>query len=186
MLGFKTTDFAEPLTVSAVRPLDEFDLALVGTGPTVKPSPLARLGARHHALAKALADGMRPGIAAATYGYCLSRVSILQSDPSFDELVAHYRAEAEHDYARVHERLTGIAVDALDEIDKRLQETPDQISTGTLAKLVELTTDRTGHGKKGETEVNINIGFADRLRAARERIKIVSAPTIEGELLNAG
>lgn len=186
MLGLKTADLTERLVVSATRPLDEFDLTLLGTGATVKPSPLARLGARHHALARALASGMRPGIAAATYGYCLSRVSILQSDPSFQELLAHYQSEASHDFARVQERMTGIAVDALDEIDKRLTENPQQISTPVLAKLIELTADRTGHGKKNETDVNINIGFADRLRSARERMKVISAPSIEGTLANAG
>jgi hypothetical protein len=184
VLGLKLAADEEPLYAELSRALDEGDLVLIRSGVKDAPSmasPLQRLRSRHHALAKALAEGMRPGIAAATFGYSISRVSILQSDPAFNELLAHYRAEKDHDYARVHERLVGISVDALDEIDKRLEENPDGISMSQLTKLVELSADRTGHGPKASQDVNINIGFAERLREARKRLE--ERKTIELEAL---
>jgi hypothetical protein len=134
-------------------------------------SPLQRLRSRHHALAKALAEGMRPGIAAATFGYSASRVSILQNDPAFKELLVHYSKEKDHDYARVHERLTNLSVDALDEIAERLEDRPGEISTSQLTAIVKLTADRTGFGPRTTADDNVNIGLADRLREARKRLE---------------
>jgi len=171
----------EPLTFSEGRALTPADLAMPRVGVS-SPSTLQRLRSRHHALAKALAQGMRPGIAAATYGYSASRVSILAGDPAFRELVEHYRKEADFDYARMQERLTGIAVEAMDEIERRLEEAPEKIKTKELKELVELGTDRTGHGPRSQQDVNVNVGFADRLREARKRIE---AKAIEGPILDA-
>lgn len=177
----------EPLSFSEGRTLTSSDLALLASGAGVSrssPPSIKRLRARHHALAKALAEGMRPGIAAATYGYDPSRVSILQGDPTFGELVAHYRKEVDHDYRRVHERLADLSVEALDEIERRLEDEPEKISVTQLTKLVEMTADRTGHGPKASQDVNVNIGFADRLREARKRLE-AKVPSIEGEIEDA-
>lgn len=181
-------DLVEPLTVEVAGELDDVDMALMGTGAAVKAPPLQRLRARHHALAKALAEGMRPGIAAATFGYDPSRVSILQADPTFCELVEHYRASAEHDYAQMRSRLLGLSVEAIDEINRRLEEEPEKLTTPVLVKIAEFGSDRTGHGKKAETEVNINIGLADRLRQARQRaLKDVTPPALDpGEIEDIG
>jgi hypothetical protein len=172
MLEVQTVDMSGLLVCQLAGELTATDLALEGSAPKgSEPSPLKRIGARHHAVAKALAEGMRPGIVAATYNYSLSRISILQSDPTFQELVEHYRAEVNYDYARTRERLVALG-DAADAIAERL-ENEDQrkeISTGLLVKIVEATADRTGHGKKTEADINLNVGFADRLRNARERI----------------
>lgn len=177
---------AEPLTFAFARELDEADIAMRGSGREVGSSPppaLKRLRAKHHALARALANGMRPGIAAATYGYHPSRVSILQNDPAFRELIEHYRGEGDHDYARVQERLAGLSVEALDEIERRLEEEPESFKPKDLLSLVEITADRTGHGPKSSQDVNVNVGFADRLREARKRAAAISGPIIDAEVL---
>lgn len=171
----------EPLVASFGRALDEGDLAIMASGGgAVRSSPpvLQRLRARHHALAKALAQGMRPGVAAATFGYSASRVSILQGDTTFQELVAHYKAEADHDYARIQERLTGLSIEAIDELEKRLEEEPKKVTNTQLMKLIEISADRTGHGPKATQDVNVNVGFADRLREARKRVQTRLEPQI--------
>lgn len=163
-----------PLTASFGRELDSADMALLASGARVErssPPALQRLRARHHALAKALAEGMRPGIAAATYGYSVSRVSILSADPAFRELVEHYRVQVDHDYRRVHDRLADLSVEAMDELEHRLEESPEKVSVTQLLKLVELTADRTGFGPKSNTDVNVTVGFGDRLREARKRVQ---------------
>ena len=178
MLEVQTVDMTSLLVNSLAGELTDTDLRMEGSVPKgSEASPLRRLGARHHALAKALAEGMRPGRAAALYGYSNSRISILQGDPTFNELLEHYRSEVEFDYARTRARLIALGVDATDEIAARLEDDKkrEAISTGQLLKIIEVTADRTGHGKKIEADVNLNVNFADRLRAARERVAAAPA-----------
>lgn len=187
MLGLKVAGLAEmgsDLIVGSPVPLAASDLTLLAAGlPRVAPAPLARLRARHHGLAKSLAEGMRPGVAAAIHGYSASRVSILQGDPAFKELIAHYQNERDSDFARVAERLTGLAVAAMDELAERLEESPEKIKNGELMKLTAIAADRIGHGPKAQTDVNVFVKFGDRLRAAQERLN--AAKVIEGTAIAA-
>lgn len=186
MLPFgRTVDEAEPLRFELLGELSAADVRMASETPLgTKAPPIRELKARHHAIARALAEGMRPGVVAATYGYSPSRISILQSDPTFQELLAHYKSEMAFDNARTRERLQNLGIDAMDEISRRLEEAPEEIGINALIRLTEIVADRTGHGKKSETDVNVNIGFADRLRQARERIAAIPGPKIiEGEIV---
>lgn len=136
-----------------------------------KPSALKRLSERHHALARNLASGMSPSEAAVICGYALSRVSILQDDPAFQELLAFYRQDVELAYRDLHTRLSGLALDAADELADRLEENPETISVGQLMEVVKLGADRTGFGpQSSSTNLNVNVDLASRLQAARERV----------------
>lgn len=170
-----------PVVVGPSRELDKADLAMRSGGAVSQPSSLQKLHARHHALARALAQGMRPGVAGAIYGYSASRVSILQSDPSFRDLVQHYIDEEGLDAKRINERLEIITQLALDELMERFETEPEKLTVRELERLAAMGADRTGHGPKATTETNINIGFGERLRAAQERLNKVR--TIEGEVI---
>lgn len=169
-------------TPSAVvlRELDGADLALLETEKGVKASPLKRLGERHHALARCLASGMSPGQAAITCGYTGSRVSILQDDPAFKELLDFYRADVTEKYLDMHGVLAGLSLDAAMALRERLEEDAQldepKMSVGQLTELVKLGADRTGFGPQS-SQVNVNVDLAGRLQAARER---VANRTIEG------
>jgi len=184
MLNLQTTDDnssrSAPLVFEACGVLDENDLVLLASSDRDTSSPLKRIRSRHHALARSLARGMRPGVAASYYGYSASRISVLQADPTFQELVAHYKDSDDVDYSKMDERLLGISVDALDELNDRLESKPDSIPTAQLMKLVELGADRMGYSPKTTTEVNVNVGFAERLRAARQRVT-ENTNVIDGE-----
>lgn len=170
-----------PLVVGESRPLTDADMKMLELGRAVQPSSLTQIRARHHALARALAQGMRPGIAAATYGYSVSRVSVLQGDPTFAELVEHYRREEGFDAAKVNERLTAITVEAIDVVVKRLEEEPEKIDMKDLHKLIALGADRTGFGPKSTKEVDVNVGFGAKLQAAQARLE-KATKMIEGEV----
>lgn len=176
---FRTTGrAAKPVSAVAIRPLDEADLTLLGEEKGSKAPALVRLSERHHALARNLASGMSPSQAALTCGYTLSRVSILQDDPAFRELLHFYRADVELQYRDLHTRLSGLALDAADELANRLEEAPEDISTGQLMELTKMGADRTGFGpQSSSTNVNVNVDLAGRLEAARKRVQ---ARTIEG------
>jgi hypothetical protein len=134
------------------------------TAPGIK-----KLRERHHALARQLALGTHPGEAAIICGYSASRVSILQSDPAFSELVAHYRAGAAERYFDGHSAMAELHVDAIEELRERLEETPEEFSHGQLMDLAKLTADRTGLGPSSKTEVDVKFGMADRMAAGRIR-----------------
>jgi len=176
---FRTTGrAARPVEARAVRPLEEADLVLLGEEKGSRAPALKRLGERHHALARALASGLSPGEAAVICRYELSRVSILQSDPAFRELLTFYRDDVNRQYLGLHEQLSGLASDAAEELATRLTEEPEKFSIGQLMEVTKMGADRTGHGpQSSSTNVNVNVDLAGRLEAARKRVQ---ARTIEG------
>jgi hypothetical protein len=157
------------LVAAEVRELSPEDFALLATERGVEPAPLKRLGERHHALAKLLAQGTSPGEAAVVTGLSPSRVSILKADPTFQDLVAFYREKVDAAYVDMHSTLAGLSLDAAQELRDRLEEEPEKISVGQLLEITKLGADRTGFGPKSTQDVNVNVGLADRMQAARER-----------------
>ena len=165
------------LTAVAVRALQVDDLVLLQGEKGSRAPPLKRLAERHHALARCLASGMSPGDAAVTCGYDQSRVSILQADPAFRELLTFYRDDVNRSYRDMHERLAGLSLDATallqEQLEADLSAEPDErkLSAGQLMELTKLGADRTGFGPQtSSTNLNINVDMAARLEAARKRV----------------
>lgn len=135
-----------------------------------KPIPTTqRLRDRHHQLARCLADGMPDYEASAITGYCASRISILKGDPAFQDLVHFYKARKDAQYVDMHKRLASLSADAAALLHERMEETPEDITTGQLMEVVKLGADRTGFGPQQSTTVNVNVNMSERLRLARER-----------------
>src|SRR4051812_3928748 len=83
---------ARPPDVEIIGPVEQADLALLATeGRTPAASPGVKLKDRHHSVARLLAAGHKPWEVCAMTGYSASHMSILQGDPAFEELLAHYR-----------------------------------------------------------------------------------------------
>lgn len=171
-LGLRTRGRAEKPQVFAVeRELTSDDLELLAEEGRAQPVPqLTKLRERHHTLAKMLAQGTPESEAAVACGYALSRVSILKSDPSFRDLVAFYRQGVVERYYDMHEAAAALGRDAIEELHERLEENPDDFTVGQLMTLSTSMMDRVGHGPSSSTQVNVNIGLADKLEAARKRI----------------
>lgn len=162
----------QAVTATLVRPLDRADVALLGEEKGSTAPALKRLSERHHALARNLASGMAPSEAAIVCGYAASRVSILQDDPAFRELLTFYRADVQAQYRDLHTRLSGLALDAADELADRLEDSPQDLSVGQLMEVVKMGADRTGFGpQSSSTNVNVNVDLASRLEAARKRVR---------------
>lgn len=161
---------AKALSAEAVRPLTEADLALLATERGIKATHVQRISARHHALARCLASGMSVNDACAVTSYTPSRVSILKSDPAFEELIAFYTRAKGEPVLDLQDRFTALAIDATTELQERLELTPETVSTDQLMDVVKLTADRTGHGPQSKTtNVNVNVNLGDRLAASRQR-----------------
>lgn len=161
-----------PLTATYVRDLDEADVAALGTEVGTKAPALKRLSDRHHALARAISSGLPAGEAALITGYDISRVSILQGDPAFQELLAFYRDEKDKAFRNVQDKLAGLASDVIDEIQTRVEDEPEKIPMGQLIQLAQFAADRSGNGPQSSTtNLNVNVGLAERLEAARKRVR---------------
>lgn len=163
---------ARPIIATVVRELGAEDLALLFLEKGSEPTALKRLSDRHHALARNLASGMGAGEAGTICGYVASRVSILQTDPAFRELIEFYRrSEVLPQYRDLHQRLSGLALDAAEELADRLETEPEKVSVGQLMEITKMGADRTGFGPQtSQTNLNINVDLAGRLQRARERV----------------
>ena len=157
------------LMAELVRPLQASDMAGITGQRAIQAVPIKEIRSRHQALARALASGMGEGEAALVAGYAPSRVSILKADPAFQELLQFYRKKADAEYIALHATLAGVAQDAVAELQRRLEDEPDEITNGQLVEIAKLGADRTGHGPQSSQTVNVNIGLAERLAEARKR-----------------
>lgn len=168
---------AKPLEAQFVRELGRADVEALGAEKGSKPPALVRISERHHALARTLAAGTSAGEAAIICRYELSRVSILQSDPAFRELVEFYRGEVTDKYLGLHEQLATLSADATallqDQLERDLELPIEErkLSPGQLMEVTKLGADRTGHGPQSSAlNLNVNVDLAARLQAARQRV----------------
>lgn len=162
-----------------LRDLTLADLPSLDRPRETKPGTVAKLRDSHHSVARLIAEGHRSAEIQVITGYSASRISILQADPAFQELVTFYRENKSELYADLHTRMQSLSLEVLEELRDRLHDTPDDVSTSQLLEALKLTADRTGHGPK-TTQVNVNVEIADRLRAARHRAEALRAPMGEG------
>lgn len=163
----------EDISFMVERSLTSLDLAERKVTPVgSKPPALKNLRATHHRLAQLLASGMKPAEASLGTGYSLSRISILQADPAFAELLAHYSEKREEAFVDVQQRMAGVATDILEVLQERLAESPDSFSNKDLNELVKTTADRGGYSPVQKTETkNITISASDLLAIKEEVAK---------------
>lgn len=173
-LDLRITGRPQKLTAIVGRELTPEDLGLLNEPrPTAKPPEIKKLRARHHELARLLAQGTAEGEAAKATGYTLARVSVMKGDPAFQELMAFYGAVVDEAYRDLHDQLAGVATDAVDELQERLDTAPEEFTIGDLIKVATMGADRTGFGPKTTQEVDVKVGIADRMGQARQRAALV-------------
>jgi hypothetical protein len=168
--GRQTT---EKPALGEIRSLAREDLALLAE--TRPKTQLQSLRDKHHRIARAVASGMSNGEIASVCGISYNRVSILNQDPAFAELVAHYRALVTADWIEaadpVIDFLGSVRTKSLAMLEDKLVAAEEQgefLPTRELVSMAELGLDRTGYGKVNKN-VNINVDFAAQLEAARNR-----------------
>ena len=144
MLGSARGRKAAPQGARVVRELVPSDMdLLLAPPPKGSQAPLlTRIRTRHHHLARLLAEGESPGTCAIITGYSNSRISILQQDPAFQDLVAYYAAQAAEKFLDVHAKLAGLGTDVVEELHERLDTEPERFSVKDLLALGEFALDR--------------------------------------------
>lgn len=161
-----------PLSLSFVRELGAADIALLATERGVKPTPIGAIRDRHHALARVLAQGMTHTEASLVTGYDPSRISILRSDPTFIELIEQYKKVEAGLMADFMDRATTLTLTAVNRLQELLEDDEKPVSAQTALEIAKFGADRTGHAPvQKNMNLNANVGIADRVHRARERLR---------------
>jgi len=182
-LGLDLRDLARPgrkpvpIAGSVVRELRREDLEMLAAPSGEEAPVLRKLSERHHALARALASGMKEGESAAMLGFSLVRVSILKASPAFKELLSVYSDRHDLAFADAAERLAGLSKDAILELTERLEDAPEKITTGQLVEIAKFAADRSGHGPTSTQVVSVDLGA--RLKEARLRASLARGEVID-------
>lgn len=158
------------LELEILGPIESQDLIAREEGglPTSEAPTIAKLRGIHHEIAQLLAQGLSETEVSAITSYSLSRISILKRDPSFKDLVAFYQKQKTEQFADVQKRLATLSLDAIGEIQERLAEKPDSISTSQLIELSKVTLDRAGYSPVSKSQ-NISVSMsAEELRELRQ------------------
>lgn len=172
-LGLRTTGRAsKPITAEMERELGLDDVESLLTERGVEAPTIKEFRERHHALARLIAEGKKPGEAAILMRYTQSRMSVLLSDPAFQELVAHYRELVNEKFVDFQAKLAELALDAAHILQARMEDKPDDLSDALVLQIIQVGADRTGHGPSSKSEVNVKVGLADRLAEATRRSQL--------------
>jgi hypothetical protein len=129
-----------PVEICIVRPIGDDDLpALANPPPANSSAPtLQSLRASHHQLAQLLVKGVSESEASLITGYSISRISILQRDPTFAELLANYSTQRELAFADTLDRMRVLGLSALDELQERLENDPTRWTNREVMEMAEL------------------------------------------------
>ena len=113
------------------------------------------LRARHHGVARLLAEGVPEGVVAEMTGYTGPYISTLKNTPAMIELIEFYRSPKTETAKLMGEKLRVVADMSLELIQKRLEDKPDDVSVSELTNVAKLGFDRSGNGPNS-TVTNIN------------------------------
>lgn len=146
----------------------------------VDPAPRLKMSRTHHRLAQLLAMGMDEGQAGFVCNYGPSTVSILRTDPLFQELEHYYSLQVEYEFQTVAQQMADLHEDVVNELRVRMEDNPQQFTIKTLTDLLTALADRTGHGPSSNVNANVNILAVNG--ADLERIKSTpSARSLRGD-----
>lgn len=170
-----------PLECEIINSIDVGDLVARSTSPLASseaPS-LAKLRQIHHEIARLLASGLSETEVAGVVGYSLSRISILKADPSFKELLAYYSKRQEEVFIDVRKRLAVLGMDAVAELQDRLDYKADSLTNTQLIEITKASLDRAGFNPVNKTE-NVQVLLTgDELAKLKERIGGTNARIVD-------
>lgn len=121
--------FAKPsgVTIDIERPLTQEDIEVIEnrTLPLDSQQSIRRIGHQHHRLAQLIVKGEPLTAIASITGYSPQYIKIIQKDPTFAELIEHYKANREAAFVDLMERMKVLGIMALEELQQRLSDDPE-------------------------------------------------------------
>ena len=170
MSGVFDCDIARELTAA--------DLATLGQERGSRPPSIKRLTDMHHWIAQLVSRGEAGYSIALATGYSQSRISILKSDPTFQELVAHYQAEVSEVhkdfYVNTAAKIAALHNDTIDYLHDRISEAHQTMDPTFQVRdaldIAKYSADRSGFGPSTKSQsLNLNVDIAGQLEAGRRR-----------------
>jgi len=158
------------LEVEVVGELSLEDVRAAEQSEYEHDTPLKKMRHRHHHAARLIAEGRTTQQVAIITGYTPGTISALKSDKAFNELVTMYKADIDELFLSMQDRMASLGLDMMDELQERLDEEPEKFTNKMLLETVKTVADRTGNGPSSTVNSNINIGIAERLKSARQRV----------------
>lgn len=152
----------KPVLAVYIRDLVEADLGKLGARLDTQMESLVKIRHRHHALARALAEGMTPARAAMVTGFGIGRVAALQNDPAFIELCAVYAAQVKEIFRSTQEKIADLKTTVVEELQERLDEKPEQFTNKALTELLD-----TLHSRAEATEKLASSGLSVSIQFIR-------------------
>lgn len=155
--------------LGSIEPADLVSRSEENQLTTSQTPTLARLRGIHHDIARLLATGLTPAEVSAATGYSLSRISTLQNDPSFKELLSFYSEKDKEVFVDVRKRLATLGMDASAELSDRLIDKPESFTNTQLIELTKATLDRAGYNpvaKSLTANVSVSSDELAQLRAS--------------------
>lgn len=141
--------------------------------------PLKRVRAVHHKAAQYLALGMSQVRVAALTGMSPNTISVLQDDPAFQELLAHYMNISEIEHQDLVGQLATLGEVAVQEIQQRILDDPESFTLNDLKEMATMAMDRTGLPATKNVNKSVVSATVDvkeiRARAAAESVTKVVA-----------
>lgn len=130
---------------------------------------LAVLRAKHHSVARLLAEGVPEGVVATITGYTAGYISVLKAAPAMAELIEHYRQPGNLAAREIGENLRRVGSMALERLEERIEK--DAVDDNVLLSAAKLGMDRSGHGP-ASTSLNVTehhiIDHAEIQRRSKE------------------
>lgn len=155
--------------IGSIEPADLISRSEENQLTTSQTPTLARLRGIHHDIARLLATGLTPAEVSAATGYSPSRISTLQNDPSFKELLSFYSKKDKEVFVDVRKRLATLGMDASAELSDRLIDKPESFTNTQLIELTKATLDRAGYNpvaKSLTANVSVSSDELAQLRAS--------------------
>jgi hypothetical protein len=179
--------------VEVLGPLSPEDLQALGKPRLMPQAPVVqRLRDSHHELARAIASGVKPGLAAEASGYSKSYVSVILGDPAFQDLVAQYRGEVEEEWQGTRGLISRVVAlntrQLLDSLEAQDHGEAEPIPLRDRLAIHDTYGGAVGLGGKGNTTTNVQVNVhGERLAEARRRAGLdpltgaqAGPPVIEG------
>lgn len=163
-----------------IRPLTTVDLALVNSDGSAKAPIIKKIRDAHHRLAMLIAQGLTGREIAEQSGYSISRISILKSDPTFSQLIEYYRSKKiegnVEEIVQTTKKMNLLYEDVVDELQGRLDQSPETFSPDQLIDLGKFLADRIGYGPQTKNlNVSATLDLAADVAAGRQRALELSA-----------
>lgn len=176
---------AAPLFAEVVRALTAEDIMLLATSEEkVQLAPTQKLRAVHHKMAMLLSEGKGVAEVGAITGYTPQRITQLQNDPAFQDLIKYYSDQLitahMEDAVRLQSKLVDVAEMALNEISERLEDdaTRKAMPVGELRQLTTMGADRTVAPPKATTTV-VNVPHKITLNIGGRGIREAGEKTLD-------